>query len=94
VKANIALAEMRAAISASERGSESPVWTARVMANAGQQIPNVAGASIVTARLPPPACEVLDGLRHVHSDVGSDVPYVRRGHAGRGSGGRAASALG
>ena len=47
----------------------------------------------VTARLSPPARRRRDGLRHVHSDVASDVSYARRGDAGRGSGCRATSPM-
>lgn len=50
--------------------------------------------SSVTARLSPPALGRAYGLRHVHYDVANDVSYARRGHAGRNSGGRAASTLG
>lgn len=52
------------------------------------------GGWVVMARLRPPAMGWSGGIRHVHSDVVNDVPYVRRGHAGRDSGRGAASALG
>ena len=48
----------------------------------------------VTTRLAPPARFRRETLRHVHSDVATDVSYARRGDAGRGFGCRAPPALG